>query len=646
MQSDPNTFKYLKIALKRYVLPEIDPTVEQMKTKEFANYCEKFEVYELKKALEIFERLANLAVEAGNLSEGAKRNYRSALTRFLDWLKNQVWWQSPISTPLRYTVSPRRELINLPKLTESKSAYILATEEVPQLLALEIRAFEIFRQWAGELELCLLLPEDDEEIPSTLGLELPVLQLGQLPPSEKEIYLKKGKELERRYQSEEEDQFCGKPELNQVKASTIEFEKSCIYWFMGWYVYVKKRSPKNLTIKLLTDINLLKDYIFWSVNTRKNSNAMALKMLGTSVAIAKWFAYDKVRRDNWSDIPEVMNLKDLQNKVRRAYDKDKVKNLEKKWSHKLMSHEEARLVAQRLRYYCAPMTAKYDAQQDKYYHTCTRSGCTVLFAWQAAILVKFLVYCPVRQEEIRQLSLGETLFRKTDEQGNPYYLVVTENHKNYTKTGKRRHYKIPEILTQDLDYWINTCIPMAMEAVASLENWLVFWGYKPDSLDELHKKLADAKEQGILGGWVKKALPERITDLEKELRALENRIAGWEIAKSNMDNLKCLFFTRGKKEAKSFGLPLGSGNLRSLVVYNVAKATKELFGEERVLRTNPHAFRHIAEKHIRTSNVNTDVDAFGTFIGHSREMGDLYAQQITSEYEITEKIANNWWAED
>jgi len=428
MNSDPNSFKYLKIALRRYVLPEIDPAVEEMKTKEFAAYCEKFEVYQLKKALEIFERLADFAVESGKLSDGAKRNYRSALNRFLDWLKGQAWWQEPISTPMKYTISPRNELIKLPKLSENKSSYTLAKEEVPELLALEIRAFEIFRSWGGEVELCLLLPSDDEEIPSAFQLELPVLRVLQLPPSETEIYLKKGNLLERRYQSEEDDQFLGRPELNKVRSSTIEFEKSCIYWFMGWYIYVKKRSLKSLTMKLLTDVNLLKDYIFWSVNTRKNSNAMALKMVNASVAIAKWFAYDVVRRDNWSDIPSVMNLKDLQNKLRKAYEKDKVKSQEKKWPHKLMTHAEARLVAQRIRYYCAPMTAKYDEQKNKYYRTRSRSGCTVLSAWQASIIVNFLVYCPVRQEEIRQLIFGETLFRKTDEQGNPYYLVVTKNH--------------------------------------------------------------------------------------------------------------------------------------------------------------------------------------------------------------------------
>jgi hypothetical protein len=39
-------------------------------------------------------------------------------------------------------------------------------------------------------------------------------------------------------------------------------------------------------------------------------------------------------------------------------------------------------------------------------------------------------------------------------------------------------------------------------------------------------------------------------------------------------------------------------------------------------------------------------ESFGTFIGHSKEMGDEYAEQITSEYELTEEITDDWWIED
>jgi hypothetical protein len=53
--------------------------------------------------------------------------------------------------------------------------------------------------------------------------------------------------------------------------------------------------------------------------------------------------------------------------------------------------------------------------------------------------------------------------------------------------------------------------------------------------------------------------------------------------------------------------------------------------------------RHIAEKHVRQMGKSHITEAFGTLIGHSKEMGDKYADQITSEYELTEAIVDNWW---
>jgi hypothetical protein len=73
----------------------------------------------------------------------------------------------------------------------------------------------------------------------------------------------------------------------------------------------------------------------------------------------------------------------------------------------------------------------------------------------------------------------------------------------------------------------------------------------------------------------------------------------------------------------------------------IATATLALFGEARW--TNPHALRHIAEKHIRQIGKSHIAHAFGTLVGHSKQMGDEYAAQITSEYELTEDIVDNWW---
>ncbi len=75
-----------------------------------------------------------------------------------------------------------------------------------------------------------------------------------------------------------------------------------------------------------------------------------------------------------------------------------------------------------------------------------------------------------------------------------------------------------------------------------------------------------------------------------------------------------------------------------------AIATKALFGEPRWI--NPHAMRHIGAKHVRQPGRADIAESFGTFIGHSKEMGDEYAEQVTSEYELTEEIVDDWWIQD
>jgi hypothetical protein len=96
-----------------------------------------------------------------------------------------------------------------------------------------------------------------------------------------------------------------------------------------------------------------------------------------------------------------------------------------------------------------------------------------------------------------------------------------------------------------------------------------------------------------------------------------------------------------KGEPESFGKPHNITSVWQMVSRAIANATQALFGEAKW--TNPHALRHIAEKHVRQMGKSHITEAFGTLIGHSKEMGDEYADQITSEYELTEGIVDNWW---
>jgi len=264
--------------------------------------------------------------------------------------------------------------------------------------------------------------------------------------------------------------------------------------------------------------------------------------------------------------------------------------------------------------------------------------------WQIYLIVKILVYCPVRQEEIRNLKLGETLLRQVDQQGDPYYVVYLKEHKRSSES-KERHYRLPTILTEDLDLWVYKWRPLIENALKSPEHWMKFWGHKVDKVEALQQSLK-AAEQGDLPKTVKNSSGQYIAYLEKRLKGVERRFETWEIAKQNFESHSFLFFKfgkNGKNDTQSFGKPHDVTSIWRVVIYAIARATKALFGEARW--TNPHKLRNIAEKHIRQPGKPDITEAFATFIGHSKEMGDEYAEQITSEYELTEGIVDDWWQE-
>jgi integrase len=262
--------------------------------------------------------------------------------------------------------------------------------------------------------------------------------------------------------------------------------------------------------------------------------------------------------------------------------------------------------------------------------------------WQTYLFVKILVYCPVRQEEIRNYRLGETLFRREDEEGNPYYEAYFKKHKR-AATSPVRNYRLPAILTEDLDMWVYRWYPLIKESIQTLEGWIEFWGHTPEKIEGLRQRIAAGRE-GLICKRARLSPDKYIQEQERTLRGIERRIAGWETAKNNFESYNHLFFMFGKRGIEAFGRPFTRDNFWEVFRRAIANATQALFGEARW--TNPHALRHIAEKHIRQPGKVNITEPFGTLIGHSKEMGDEYAEQITSEYDLTEEITDIWWIED
>ena len=600
-KKSPNSEKYLSLALRVYVFPKIDPQAKGLKKKEFDDYCKQISVDHLKDALEIFDREFAAAVAKGEVASSTGKNYRSALKKFMGWLEKQPWWQGLFPDAVVRVAPLRKKLTPMPKEKKGKQVrYSLYKENLPQKLSEELENFRQFRLSGGQ------------------SIRRTVV--------ERRKYRDKGE--------------ARRPKIDKVVASTFKREEERILYFLGWYS--QEYPEKELNLSLLTDLDLLDDFVYWAIEERGVSHSTGVNMAKTSIAIAKWLNYDKSCRRNWSDIDLIQDLKGLRNEYAEEYKEEKKQHEARKWAYKKITHKQAQEVVVYLRTLCAPRNSVENKKTGQRSYSALRNLSAVTRAWQTYIFVKILVYCPVRQEEIRNWALGKTLFRQEDDNGNPYYVACLTEY-GISKTGEERHFRLPAILTQDLDMWLYKWRPLIAQFVKTQEGWMKFWGYLPDVLERYSQRIENAKN-GIIDFRVRRTPEDYIKDQQRLFKARKRRIDAWAEAKKNFESHNYLFFMFGKHGTEAFGKQLDVTTVWLTVRRAIAHATNDLFGEAKW--TNPHALRHIAEKHIRQSGKSHIIDSFGTLIGHKAKTGDEYAQQITSEYEITEDIVDNWWLDE
>ena len=98
--ANSSLLKNATTALKKYVIPGLIPNVEKLTSDEFAAYCQKTSVFELQDALSIFDTQFSAAVTLKQISEGTRRTYRWPLSRFWEWLQQQVWYKELFPEPI------------------------------------------------------------------------------------------------------------------------------------------------------------------------------------------------------------------------------------------------------------------------------------------------------------------------------------------------------------------------------------------------------------------------------------------------------------------------------------------------------------------------------------------------------------------
>ncbi|WP_373479221.1 hypothetical protein [Geminocystis sp.] len=585
--------KYLSTALRHYVLPTVLKVEDVIAASDFEKISGQVSIIDLKDMVSIFDRCSQSDISANKISQGTINNYKSALGRFNSWVMKQIWWQE-LCTDEISSVAPYRPQVPDKPTSEKFDSYGLQT--IPPELQKELDSYGEFRLSGG-----------------------------------------KNLRSHRRREQRLKGGTITTPKMEKIKENTLKKEIQAVSRFMGWYQTAY--PDKSLDLSLLANPDLLEEYTYWMVTTRNVSYSTGVNMVGTGITVAKWSNYNTCQRRDWSDVPLIAQLQDLQGYYKEIYEKEKKVQQRQKWNQKELSHEEARQVVLYLYSLCAPNYGRHDCVSGEFLSHGQRQLSAVAREWQRYLIVKILVYCPVRQEEIRALDLGKTLFRRLDENNNPYYEVKITEHKR-EKLGIVRNYRLPAILTADLDVWFEKWRSMIFSAIESEESWSEFWGWKMQKVKALEERIANAR-QGIISPKVTVSIPEYIEREEKRLKVVLQRLHLREKTLANLKAHNYTFFLMTNPE--SFGKPHYVKSIWVMVTEAISLATVALFGEPRW--TNPHALRHIAEKHIRLSGKGDIAESFGTLIGHSKEMGDQYAAQITTSYDLSQNIVDNWWLE-
>lgn len=522
-------------ALKTCLLPGYGFSVVSRPSKQNLNDClHQLQLFEFKNALGVFEKVGSSRVKAGEISISTLNSYKSDLRRFLEWLHSKPWYEAG-------SVDPRYA----PKLYSGQrvSRERQASDKKPASPPLSLK----------ESELTNLIRE-----------QIAALETFWTKP---------------RHQSRSD-----KP----LRRTSIETYKLKIYLFLGWIknVYLPGIELEELNLELMTNLELVREFVNWGLYQKENSYAWASQVIKSALFVTKWWSSQDPQSTNNTSISTLVsafeslglkatpqfldalgNLKQTTPKVDalRAYQRELQQQSKKQRlatsqigaPKKLLTFEQCQQVVEYLKQCCA---ARRQGRQK-------RPDSTIRQSIQCYLIIKLLLYCPVRQREIRELELGRTLFREADR-----YIVFLEpdDHKTGSATGLGREFPLPDEFTPDLDEWLNG-------------------------------------------------------------RRLEVET-----------NHQFVFISQGSKGKKdSIGQPFSEKALCSMVKCVTRRATTVLFGKPMSL--TPHDFRRIAITHHRQVGNLSHSEALATLMGHSVSEADKIYNQMT----ILQKAekARNWWHE-
>jgi integrase len=329
------------------------------------------------------------------ISKGTLANYRSVLYRFIKWMEKQDWYEDAFGI---YEVdrTPPRKIKGF-NLRQDRKGRRAYSKQTYRLTSEEIT--QLIEEQLSSFHRFMTAPE----VPKR-----------QDPP---------------------------------IREVTFKSYRSAVLMFLGWLHHIEEVDLEELRLELMSDRDWLDEFIAYGISDRGSSYGWAINMAAAALNIAKWSNYRRSKSSKYRDIESVESIRALLSELSIKHKKEPKRTISKDAiKEKLLTLQECIQVVHYLRKCCAPHTATGEKR-----HTTT-----IMSSWQRYLIIAILTYCPIRQREIRELELGVTLFRESD--GYVIRLLPAQ-HKIGSRTGKEREFLLPDILTDDLDEWLNNWRP-------------------------------------------------------------------------------------------------------------------------------------------------------------------------------------------
>lgn len=416
-------FSNLKSALRTCTLPGYGFNESQLMTKSGFHHClNQLALPELKNALKVFKKVGKERVGRGEIQKATFNSYKCNLHRFLEWMQQQDWYENAIASldvDARYAPKliggqKKATPTQTPKRPDA-APYCLTQEELTAHLIEQIAALEAF--WTAPRQ--------------------------------------RGR--------------TDKP----LRAISITTYRHRIYRFLGWVknIYLPGIELVELDLKLMTDVSLVREFVSWGLYERENSYAWASQIVKSALFVAKWWESHNPQPTGNQRISslvatlETLGLKPTHQFIEQYAAVEKTPSLVealRAYQRQLQQQSKQEPIAPRkLNSTAKLLTFEQCLEVVEYLKQCCASRRkgrqqrpteAIRQSVQKHLLIKFLVYCPIRQREIRELELGRTLFR---EPSGYVVQLLPSDHKTGSATGKGREFFLPDVLTLDLDNWLN-----------------------------------------------------------------------------------------------------------------------------------------------------------------------------------------------